>query len=79
MAGPGCRLLWLARVTLALTVNVATVTGKHFPGVNKESVARGEKKYNVYSVEHGRTSYFCLRIWMVVFLLELGFPVDCSM
>lgn len=56
MAGPGCRLLWLACVTLALTVNGATVTGKHFPGVNKESVA-GEKKY-VYSVEHGHISYF---------------------
>ena len=40
MAAPGCRLLRLAGVTLALA---ATVTGKHFPGVNKEPVAGGKK------------------------------------
>lgn len=43
MAGPGCRLLRLACVTLAMTANCAAVTGKHFPGVNKEPVARERK------------------------------------
>lgn len=43
MAGPGCRLLRLACVTLALTAECAAVTGKHFLGVNKEAAARGKE------------------------------------
>ena len=58
MAGPGCRLLWLACVTLTVTANCAALTGKHFPGVNKRTGSEGEKKCNVYSVEHERISYF---------------------
>lgn len=77
MAGPGCRLLRLACVTLAVTADCAAVTGKHFPGVNKEPVAR-ERKCNVYSVDRECMSYFfCLRMWTVVFLLELCCHVDC--
>lgn len=78
MAGPGCRLLWLACVTLAMTANCAAVTGKHFPGVNKEPVER-EGKCNVCSVEHQCISYFLPQdMDGVVFLSESCFHVDCS-
>lgn len=79
MAGPGCRLLQLARVTLALTGGCAAVTGKHFPGVNKEPVARGEETLMSTASSVSAEVIFCLGIRMVVFLLELCFHVDCSL
>lgn len=78
MAGPGCRLLQLACVTLAVTGECAAVTGKHFPGVNKEPVARGKKLMSTASSVSAEV-IFCLGIRMVVFLLELCFHVDCSL
>lgn len=47
MAGPGCRLLWLA-----VTAKCAAVTGKHFPGVDKEAAeSEREREKSVCSVE----------------------------
>lgn len=37
--GPGCRLLWLAGVTLAVTAVRAAVTGKHFPRSQRRSAS----------------------------------------
>lgn len=73
MAGPGCRLLQLACVTLAVTGECAAVTGKHFPGVNKEPVARGEET-NVYSIKRERRSYFLPRDTDGCVFIRIMFP-----
>lgn len=78
MAGPGCRLLWLTCVTLAMTANCAAVTGKHFPGGDKEPVER-KRKCNVGSVQHECTSYFFASGYgWLYFLLQLCLHVDCA-
>lgn len=73
MAGPRCRLLRLACVTLTLTANCAAMTGKHFPGVNKEPVAR-ERKCNVYSVERECISYFLPQDMDGCIFIRIMFP-----